>query len=465
MSGAATKNPFQSAQDDNIIQPLIQINPKAFRLEIDEFLADNAMTNLFLLALEAMQQNSLATPESGKPNWWSFYSLGGIHGLPREKWAGYENKAKYGYCHHGMNTFPTWHRPYMFQFEQAVYNQMATVARQYTNDDQRKVYTEALSRFRLPYWDVCMPRHEKPSDSTIKVQRGNAWRWGFPKILKAQEVYVRRPGSPDELKPIANPLWRFKFPESKDFNELSQPRPQIKWKEASLGWKKKSDGTWEYNQDKYHADFTTRAPTEVAKGDSDYEFLEQSIQLQTQAVATNIWHMLNPEEPGQSMVSGKQAMVNQWRPWNLFANHSQSSQEFATQSLESWHDNIHNLVGTGIWYQGHMSDPAVAAFDPVFWMHHNNIDRLFAIYQALFPDKYVDPGKRAEQRPALLKEDPTVFADDQLFPFKKNKDGTCWTSTEIRDWKATGFAVPGNQKLDAKGTKALAQYLRDTYYW
>jgi hypothetical protein len=38
-------------------------------------------------------------------------------------------------------------------------------------------------------------------------------------------------------------------------------------------------------------------------------------------------------------------------------------------------------------------DPIVlSAFDPIFWMHHCNCDRLFAIWQALNYDVYVSEG-------------------------------------------------------------------------
>ena len=29
-----------------------------------------------------------------------------------------------------------------------------------------------------------------------------------------------------------------------------------------------------------------------------------------------------------------------------------------------------------------------SAFDPIFWLHHTNIDRLFSIWQAIYPDRY-----------------------------------------------------------------------------
>ena len=35
-------------------------------------------------------------------------------------------------------------------------------------------------------------------------------------------------------------------------------------------------------------------------------------------------------------------------------------------SLEDTHNTVHGVSGGG----GHMGDPAVAAFDPIFWLHH-----------------------------------------------------------------------------------------------
>ena len=46
-------------------------------------------------------------------------------------------------------------------------------------------------------------------------------------------------------------------------------------------------------------------------------------------------------------------------------------------SLETIHNGIHGNVGNG----GHMGIPDFAAFDPIFMMHHANVDRLFAMWQ------------------------------------------------------------------------------------
>lgn len=38
-----------------------------------------------------------------------------------------------------------------------------------------------------------------------------------------------------------------------------------------------------------------------------------------------------------------------------------------------------------------MAYPEVAGFDPVFWLHHANVDRLAAMWQVLNPDSFIVP--------------------------------------------------------------------------
>lgn len=38
-----------------------------------------------------------------------------------------------------------------------------------------------------------------------------------------------------------------------------------------------------------------------------------------------------------------------------------------------------------------MRDPEIAGFDPIFWLHHANVDRLFAMWQAVYPESYIIP--------------------------------------------------------------------------
>lgn len=68
-----------------------------------------------------------------------------------------------------------------------------------------------------------------------------------------------------------------------------------------------------------------------------------------------------------------------------------AGKENPSNNIESIHNAIHNSVG-GF---GHMEFPEVAAFDPVFWLHHANVDRLFAMWQALYPDSFIAPTANA----------------------------------------------------------------------
>lgn len=63
-----------------VLEPLGRDGGKrGFRREIDEFLDDNWMTNLFLIALRELQQNSLEPIDGGdQPNWLNFYALAGL---------------------------------------------------------------------------------------------------------------------------------------------------------------------------------------------------------------------------------------------------------------------------------------------------------------------------------------------------------------------------------------------------
>jgi hypothetical protein len=103
---------------------------------------------------------------------------------------------------------------------------MVKQAQSYPNEGQRKIYLDAAARFRLPYWDLIMPRNEqtvappgkKPDPRTI---------WGCPAIFKAEEVFVKLPKDDpkkDEkgFSKIANPLASFIFPKDQDWAQHTE---------------------------------------------------------------------------------------------------------------------------------------------------------------------------------------------------------------------------------------------------
>jgi hypothetical protein len=78
----------------------------------------------------------------------------------------------------------------------------------------------------------------------------------------------------------------------------------------------------------------------------------------------------------------------------------------------------------------------------------SNIDRLLAIYQALYPDKWMSAERAATK----------------LYPFHKSVT-EFWTSNGVKDWTTLGYAIPGNKILDADGKIALETHLYEYYNW
>ncbi|EXK32645.1 hypothetical protein FOMG_11529 [Fusarium oxysporum f. sp. melonis 26406] len=115
-------------------------------------------------------------------------------------------------------------------------------------------------------------------------------------------------------------------------------------------------------------------------------------------------------------------------------------------SLEYIHNNIHNLTGgsdyaTGM---GHMSDVPVAAFDPIFWLHHVQIDLLLAIWQCLNPKLWFDNGQSGDSDTtgATASSVTDDKETDPLEPFHKKYDDPekeVWTAQACRDWTELNY--------------------------
>jgi hypothetical protein len=97
----------------------------------------------------------------------------------------------------------------------------------------------------------------------------------------------------------------------------------------------------------------------------------------------------NPKAPSRNDVVAKNLDGNrqniQLRVYNLLAfEHDylkMSSEVQGPNNIENIHGTIHNTVGGN----AHMWNLRYSAFDPIFWLHHSNVDRLFAIWEALNP--------------------------------------------------------------------------------
>ncbi|EFQ32588.1 hypothetical protein CGRA01v4_09590 [Colletotrichum graminicola] len=386
---------------------------KPLRLEIDDFLQDVELANLYFLALEAFMSKKL----SESP--FSYYEICGIHGQPWRAWDGVKSAEfgfsagspdpQSGYCSHGSVIFPTWHRVYVAQFEQALYLHAAEIA-------PKLKAQAALDRFRIPYFDPFLPRQ--------KLVTEDIYTYGIPVIFLLPHIQVRRPESPSSWVSMANPLYQFKFPADG---------------KGGFDWSM-------YTQIPAARDLTIRG-LNTATQSADHSYVMRAFDNAYNPVSglssqtpQSIWHVM----------FGKQT-------WVQMSNHydprtrDPASVVYNANSLEGFHDNIHNQLATGPQgSSGHMGSPAFAGFDPSFWLHHCNVDRLLAIWQgihSLDPESVawwtsleVPEGNFVE--PGRLAETPRT----PLVPFRKGLTADSkpiwWTSNECRNHLDLGYDYP-----------------------
>ncbi|CAK7275259.1 hypothetical protein SEPCBS119000_006603 [Sporothrix epigloea] len=344
------------------------------RQEIRRMENDTDLWTLYILGLNMMQYTD-------QSNLLSYYQIAGIHGVPWIEWngvapvAGSENT---GYCTHVSELFLTWHRPYLALYEQVLFSLVEYIASLYVDGAERQRYQTAAMRFRIPYMD--WGAQPPVGESILPFSVGGS-------------ALIDAPG-PNGIQRIANPLYSYLF---KPLNATIFIEPP------------------------YDLWLTTvRAPTT----------------LDSSAGSNNT---------AMSLVLGRNFPSIQQRLYNLFSNY----QNFSTfgneawipmssggnyDSLESLHDTIHTLTGL----QGHMAWIPFSAFDPIFFLHHAMVDRIFALWQILNPDSWVLP------TPARLASYTTAAGEIQdsqsaLTPFYKSYNGSFYNSDDVRDMSVFGY--------------------------
>ncbi|KAI9050966.1 hypothetical protein LZ554_005076 [Drepanopeziza brunnea f. sp. 'monogermtubi'] len=117
--------------------------------------------------------------------------------------------------------------------------------------------------------------------------------------------------------------------------------------------------------------------------------------------------------------------------------------EFGTEatrgiSVENPHNQVHGCVGLGA---GHMSFLAYSAFDPLFWLHHANVDRLYALWQAVNPNSSFTP--QIEQYGTFtLAPNSTDSDTTPLAPFLTSADGPYFNSITVQQISTFGYTYP-----------------------
>ncbi|KDR79498.1 hypothetical protein GALMADRAFT_208846 [Galerina marginata CBS 339.88] len=143
------------------------------------------------------------------------------------------------------------------------------------------------------------------------------------------------------------------------------------------------------------------------------------------------------------------SMLSRVHTWPAFSNHTVGDGGSTSNSLEVIHDGIHVDVGGN----GQMADPAVAAFDPIFFLHHCNVDRMLSLWSALNIGVWVSPGDSEDGSFTLPPEAP-VDKTTPLTPFW-NAQTTFWVSTATTDTTKLGYTYPDFNGLDMANPQAV----------
>ncbi|KAI0777961.1 hypothetical protein BC629DRAFT_620630 [Irpex lacteus] len=133
-------------------------------------------------------------------------------------------------------------------------------------------------------------------------------------------------------------------------------------------------------------------------------------------------------------------VLNRTNSWDAMSNDraGPGTHPELASSLEQIHNNIHNKTG------GFMGDVPIAAFDPIFWMHHANVDRILAIWQAIHPSLWVTPSVvTTNSQTWNLGVGAKMDAQTPLEPFWDGKTSdSFWSSNETRLINAFGYTYP-----------------------
>ncbi|CZT14535.1 related to tyrosinase precursor (monophenol monooxygenase) [Ramularia collo-cygni] len=323
----------------------------------------------------------------------SYYRIAAIHGRPYRAWdnvQGVYNEA--GYCAHLSSLFLPWHRPYLALYEQVLFEHIIDAVNEFPTGPVRRRYASAALSWRMPYWDWAA----QPEDGQSV----------YPSSLGNRTVVVTMPNG---TRTIDNPLYSYKFHRLVRADMYFDPFAE--WNE------------------------TKRYPTGWVRSALSQE------------------HLIGPvlDNNRVSIMNRLYNLFTYYSNYTLFATEAWQGETYANaDSIESLHDTIHSLTGNN----GHMTFLDYSAYDPIFWLHHANMDRIFAMWQILYPNLYVER-MRAVSQTFTVSVGDVLDVDTPLEPFSSDTRGTKFTSKDVRSTLRFGYAYP-----ETSGNASIAQVKR-----
>ncbi|ODM17575.1 hypothetical protein SI65_07250 [Aspergillus cristatus] len=461
-----TKPPSYPIKGINTLDPQ---GRRPVRKNIDDWYKEQTMDDnskriqltLFVEALAIVQ----ALPFEDVRSW---FRIAGIHSQP---WVAWDNASPPkgpkevpkdrmpGYCVHNDYTFPTWHRVYVTLLEQVLYEAMNEFIDKNVPDQWKTEWQNEAKQWRLPYWDFARFAN-KPE---VEVPEGAVGELRLPILLVKPNIEIHSASKNKttvETKTVANPFYKYTAP--KVMGKLDDPykiqtetRTKTDQNGKSTSWTipwDKCISTTKYGLlEGYHVDIWA---------DGGQNWLRSNLALNEHA-----WNP-QPAKPQQTVQFMTWKLLQQNggpTSWTAFSStrycRSHDEKPEYWLSLEMIHNNIHAFVGGSqfirpdekhmkLWGMGHMASPLVAAFDPIFFIYHCNIDRLTAIWQFLNPTKWFDG-------------DSASALNNNLLPFSKDDKHEIYKSEDVKDWRKLGYDYEILQGKDDHNQEHIRQVKKD----
>ena len=174
---------------------------------------------------------------------------------------------------------------------------------------------DVLKRFRIPYFDPFLPRQ--------RLGGGGGYKYGLPIIFMVPQVKVHRPGTPEGTWELMNnPLYQFKFPQNDT--------------KGGFNW----DEGFGAGHDRVVQQQTIRG-YDGTKPTADHSFV-----MGTFDNNYNPASKLSTPDPGSLW-----RVLTQNQNWVTMSNHydptNRRASNYNMNSLEGFHDDIHNYLGCG----------------------------------------------------------------------------------------------------------------------
>ncbi|KAJ7741079.1 Di-copper centre-containing protein [Mycena metata] len=428
------------------------------RLEIRDLQKDTKQFTLFVLAFNDVKRANYETAAA------RFVEIAGIHGLPYSQWPGDpDGKSKGnpgedgqwgGYCHHASVLFPTWHRPYVLALEQTISEAAHEIAGRFALQypAEAAVWRDAATKLRFPFWDWTLP---------------DTGTQGLPNILKVTSVQITMPEG--KIISAPNPIAHYDFQGAlpKGFTDVEENNPLLpKQRDAPPRMAYFSKWTRTYR-------WPSSTPNNPAENYSQIDKI-----LKGEAVT--------PDGRGryQDLINNVIDMFSfplesppDWSPyiWDKFSNTTVQTEGLAplpsvAGSIEHPHNTVHLLLG-GI---GDMGDNDYAGFDPIFFLHHCQVDRLLSFWETIYPDYWMGLGyknKEGQMQP-FIQEDGTwselpnagINENTILDPFRREVN-SYWAAKETRFMShgAMNYTYPPIQGVEVVWGEPLRLSLRAKY--